>query len=161
MDETEYIYAVKEQLRAFDFKEEPNYKNPNNIESCFYKQREGLINTTEETVVITKLEDVEVETVKDTIKTSRSFFQWKVEEGIEATNRRWMYILIVLKSTPGPVGTVINRMAGHFDNGFILPVAASMDSQTLTFDEGNITNHIGPHKNLVSNAKQYFKPITP
>lgn len=158
MNAEEYIYSVKEQLRAFDFAEEEDYRNTELIDSCFYRCDDGVVNTTEEVVAIIRLDDADVKSVKEAIEASKWFFEWKVEDGIEATNRRWIYALLVLDSASGPVRTAAKRMVGKFDDGFILPVVASMDNEALVYERAGTLQKVGVHKNLSENAQQYFKP---
>lgn len=158
MDATGYIDSVKEQLRAFDFVEEVDYCNHYMIESCFYRCTDGLVNTTEEVVAIIRLKEADVSSVKEVVQASKSFFEWKVEEGLDTTNRRWVYTLLVLDSASGPVRTAVKRMVGKFDDGFILPVIASMDNEALVYERPGNFQKFGIHKKLSENAQQYFKP---
>lgn len=158
MDAEEYVHSVKEQLRAFDFAEEEDYDNTDLIDSCFYRCTDGVVNTTEETVAIIRLDEANVSSVKEAIDASKWFFEWKVEDGIEATNRKWVYTLLVLDSASGPVRTAVKRMAGKFEDGFILPVVASMDNEALVYERPRNLQKVGVHKKLSENAQQYFKP---
>ena len=158
MDAEEYVHSVKEQLRAFDFVEEVDYHDPGMIESCFYRCTDGVVNTTEEVVAIIQLDETDVNSVKEAIEASKWFFEWKVEDGIEATNRRWIYTLLVLDSASGPVRTAAKRMVGKFEDGFIIPVVASMDNEALVYERPGSLRKFGVHKKLSENVQLYFKP---
>jgi len=158
MDAAEYLPSVKEQLRAFDFAEEVDYRNSGVIESCFYRCTEGVVKTTEEVVAIIRLTEVDVKSVKEAIEASKSFFEWKEEGRLEATNRRWIYALLILDSASGPVRTAVKRMVSKFEDGFILPVIATMDDEALVYERPGTLQKVGNHKKLSENAQQYFKP---
>ncbi|MBX0325244.1 hypothetical protein EGH21_19645 [Halomicroarcula sp. F13] len=158
MDAAEYVHSVKEQLRAFDFVEEDDYRNPGMIDSCFYRCTDGVVNTTEEVVAIVRLTEADVESVKEAIEASKSFFEWKEDGGLEATNRRWTYALLILDSASGPVRTAVKRMVGKFEGGFILPVIATMDDEALVYERPGKLKKVGNHKKVSENAQKYFKP---
>jgi hypothetical protein len=158
MDSTEYLSTVREQLRAYDFFEQGD-RSPSEY-PLYYRETDGRVRTREEWVLLVKLDEASVETVKEMIDTAANGFSELADEN-RPLDRRWWYLLMVPPTVNRPMVVAVERAAGSIEqndrDGMFLPVLADLENGRLERTEASGTQNITAFRKVVKNVDDYFR----
>jgi len=165
MRKEEYIHAVTEQLRAHDFREidrsefQEDELSPEDLaiveENRLFLKHPGedVFAPKLETVVITKVEDKSVESLKETIRELS-------DDPTEETDGLMVdcHILLVSEEVTKPMETVVERNTTKEFAGSILPVLVDIENMTIHYEKPTgFGKSLSDIWELSQNVDEYFQ----